>query len=343
MNLQQNVDLQNYNTLRLSALAQYFVEATDESDARDAVLWAEQRNLPVTVLGEGSNVVCRPYIPGLVLLLRTTGVQLITDDGRHIRLRVAAGENWNALVHWSAKQGFHGLENLVAIPGSVGAAPVQNIGAYGVEVAQFIGGIRALDTGTAQIVHLSPEDCAFGYRDSLFKRKDGKHLLIMSVDFVLDRQAKPIADYPSLNAALAGDPATPQRVLDCVKHIRQQRLPDPTQAPNVGSFFKNPTVSWHQGEVMSMRWPDMPQYPAAEGSVKLSAAWLVEQAGWRGRSEAGVGMSDQHALILVNHAARTAQPVLSVADSIVESVDQAFGVRLQMEPVVLGVDSTVAA
>jgi len=338
MQPEQDVQLKSRNTLRLSSRAEYFVAVDNEAALVNALAWAREHGVPITPLGEGSNVVLHDTIPGLVLGLNLAGVRLLSDDGQRVRLRVAAGENWHAFVRWANKQGFYGLENLALIPGSVGGAPVQNIGAYGVEVAEFIEGVRAYQMSTGQLVDMNHAKCRFGYRSSIFKRNEGKDMVIVSVDFVLDRQANARADYPSLAQALLNQPATPQTVLDAVIAIRQERLPNPAIAPNVGSFFKNPSVTWHDAEVISMRWPELPQFPSRDdsGSIKLSAAWMIDQLGWRGKNIDGVQMADGHALILVNQSAESAQAVMNLAKQIMQSVEREFGIALHIEPDILG-------
>ncbi len=338
MPIESRVQLRRMNTLRLGSVAEYFIRVTNEDQLSEALHWAREQGLLVTPLGEGSNVVLQEFIPGLVIHVALNGIELLADDGQHIRLRVAAGENWHALVSWSSKQGFHGLENLALIPGSVGSAPVQNIGAYGSEIAHFIDSVRAYQCSTGQCITISAENCRFGYRNSIFKRAEGKEMVIVSVDFKLDRYAHPVADYPSLIEELKGAPVTPRSVFDAVVAIRQRRLPNPAVAPNVGSFFKNPSVSWHDAEVMSMRWPELPQYSAGTdtGAVKLSAAWMIDRLGWRGKLVDGVKISAQHSLILVNESAQASGPVLALADQIMESVEREFGIALHIEPDVLG-------
>jgi len=333
---ERDVQLRARNFLGLESIADYFARVTTEDELRSTLAWARQHSQPITVLGEGSNVVLRPRIHGLVLIPACNGIRVMADDGQRLRLRVAAGENWHAWVRWSVQQGFYGLENLALIPGSVGAAPVQNIGAYGVEVARSVMSVQAMRTSDGEAVELSAADCVFGYRDSLFKRPEGRGLVITSVDFLLHRSIEPIIAYPSLADRFEGGSVTCRRVYDTVVALRRQRLPDPAVIANVGSFFKNPSVSWHDAEVMSMRWPNMPQYPTGEEKVKLSAAWMIDHLGWRGRQVGGVGVSDQHALVLVNHSARTVAPVLRLAREIEGSVAQEFGVSLQIEPSLVG-------
>ncbi len=336
MHPEPNVSLRSRNTLRLESTAEFFASIASEHELQQALAWSLEKNLPVTPIGEGSNVVCRQQIPGLVLGMGLTGIQLLSDDGTRIRLRVAAGENWHAFVRWASRQGFYGLENLALIPGSVGAAPVQNIGAYGVELADFVDAVHACHRRSAELVEFSREQCQFSYRQSFFKSPQGRDFIITAVDFVLNRVGPLAYEYPALAAALQNQDKTPENILEAVIQIRRQRLPDPSGTPNVGSFFKNPEVSWHDAEVISMRWPKLPQYPAKSGQVKLSAAWMIDQLGWRGKVVNGIAISSEHALILINESADSIDAVLDCAEQILNSVEAEFGVRLAIEPDILG-------
>ena len=332
------MSLRAHNTLAVESQAEYCVRVDSDDTLRQAILWAAEKALPITVLGEGSNVLLHKQLPGLVLLMENCGVDLISDDGRYVTLHVAAGENWHSFVSWCVKSGFYGLENLALIPGTVGAAPVQNIGAYGVEVADWISAVHVRDAITGEARILSREDCQFAYRDSIFKSAEGAHWLIAAVDFRLDRNAEPNIIYPVLRAKIGDTPATPQRVFDAVQAIRKERLPDPSAVPNVGSFFKNPEVDWHQAELMSMRWPDMPQHPTGSGGIKLSAAWMIDHLGWRGKAHEGAAVDDKHALILINAGTRSVRSFLDLAQMIAQDVFTHFSVQLEIEPRILGKD-----
>lgn len=328
--------LRDYNALRVHARAQYFQNITDVPSLSLALEWAATKQMTVNVLGRGSNVLLYPEIQGLTLRMATSGIEVLDDDGRFVTLRVAAGENWHALVAWCTRMGYHGLANLALIPGTVGAAPVQNIGAYGVEVEKFIAGVEVVEKSTGVARRLSHADCGFGYRDSVFKRPAGADFLITAVDFRLDRNAELMADYPSLRDELGGTPISHRHIFDSVIAVRKRRLPDPQRLPNVGSFFKNPSVSWNTAEILSMRWPDLPQYPAPDGRVKLSAGWMIAHLGWRGVEREDVGVHREHALVLVNYGAHSIEPLLALSDEIADAVEKTFEVRLQREPAVIG-------
>ncbi|MEE4204082.1 MAG: UDP-N-acetylmuramate dehydrogenase [Halieaceae bacterium] len=332
----QNQPLARYNALGLHSEAEHFLSISSNEEFVPALAWAAERQLEVNVLGAGSNVLLYPKINGLTLHIATTGIEILDDDGRFITLRVAAGELWHPFVAWCTRMGYHGLANLAWIPGTVGAAPVQNIGAYGVEVEQVICGVQVVERSTGKTRNLSHADCGFGYRDSVFKRPAGKDFLITAVDFRLDRNAELVADYPSLREALGDRPVTQQTIFETVINVRKARLPDPSVTPNVGSFFKNPSVSWNSAEIFSMRWPEMPQFPAENGMIKLAAGWMIAHLGWRGVDRDEVGVHPDHALVLVNRGATNVSHFLSLADEIAESVEATFEIRLEREPMLIG-------
>ena len=328
-------DLSAFNTLGLEATAERLLIINTQADLDDA-LQAARSSGPITVLGGGSNVVLQPSLLGTVLLIQMRERSLRADDGRIATVRAGAGENWHEFVLWCHHQGLHGLANLALIPGSVGAAPIQNIGAYGVEVAERIRAVHVTDRWTGERRQLSRDDCAFSYRDSIFKRPDGAQWVVTAVDFTLDREAPVEASYPSLRARLKDAELTHDAVLAAVISIRRERLPDPVVTPNVGSFFKNPVVSQADADTLALRAAGLPVYPASPGYAKLSAAWLIDQLGWRGIERDGVKVSDDHALVLVGCGATSAAPWCALAADIVSSVKDAFGVHLEWEPQLLG-------
>jgi len=331
------VSIAHLNGLRLPAHAEYFLRVDNEQQLFEGIVWATSRDLPVTVVGEGSNTVAHPFVRGLVIQIATLGLKLLHDDGCKLTVRAAAGENWHVFVSWTIEQGLYGLENLALIPGTVGAAPVQNIGAYGVEVASRIRGLRVCDLTNGEVSNLSPQDCQFAYRDSRFKSTDGKRFIILSVDFMLDRSAESILNYPELARALVDTTPTPSNVFDAVVALRRSKLPDPEILPNVGSFFKNPSVSSEQAQHVGREWPEMPQYPTASDRVKLSAGWMIDQLGWReATGQTGIGIYSQHALVMVNHDCGHTEDVLSLAAAIVASVEAEFAITLEMEPSIIG-------
>lgn len=350
----RDVSIRHLNGLRLAAVAEFFWRVDSLAELEQACAWAREHDQPITVLGAGSNVVAHQFVPGLVIHMATRGIQLVADDGDDVKLRIAAGENWHEFVAWTLAQGLGGLENLALIPGTVGAAPVQNIGAYGVEVGETIRAVNVYDRNTQAYRRLTHDDCAFTYRDSVFKTPQAASWIIVTVEFVLSRHAELAFSYPELNAALQELTPSRARVYEQVVALRSTKLPDPKQIPNVGSFFKNPIVDVYTAQQLAERWPALPQYPlAAEHlphppadstaealnptiGVKLSAAWMIDQLGWRGRTHKGIGVSEKHALVIINTDGDI-DALLTLTSEIRAAVASQFGVELSWEPRLLGV------
>lgn len=347
-NLREHVDVQACNTLALPARARYFLRATTATELAGAIAWARARQLPLLVLGGGSNVVLRGDWPGLVLQIGVEGRYIETDTGNpdSVRVTVGAGENWHVLVQWSLQQQLYGLENLTLIPGTVGAAPIQNIGAYGVELQSRLECVRGFELpaadsapfdANAKLIELSAVQCRLGYRDSIFKHQLRGRFVIVEVVLRLARTFAPVLDYPPLNTLHAPDAALVERT---VRELRQSKLPDPAVLPNVGSFFKNPVVDSAHFAALAKQYADIPSYPAPSG-VKLPAAWLVDRCGWKGRRHGSVGVHDRQALVLVNHAGAAADraaagELLALAAAIQADVLRVFGVQLELEPTIYG-------
>ena len=329
-------DLSALTTLRLPAKATARRDVADLPALRDALAFARAAGLPVIVLGEGSNVVFAGDVEALVLRYTATGRTVLAEDVDTVTLRVAAGEHWHALVARCLEQGYHGLENLALIPGTVGAAPIQNIGAYGVELAAFVEAVHAVRIADGGTLTLSRADCAFGYRDSIFKGALRDAVVITAVDFRLRRTPAPVTDYPSLREALAGRTAAPgpRDVFEAVVALRRARLPDPAVTPNAGSFFKNPVVDTATADRLARQYPAMPQFEAA-GGRKLAAGWLIEQCGLRGAEGEGVAVHPGHALVLVSRGG-DGRALLALARRIQDAVADTFGCRLEIEPRVYG-------
>ena len=328
-----------YNTLALNACATALVHVSSERCLLEAMAWAAAEGLPVVPLGEGSNVVLAGDLAALVVRMETRGIDMLEDNGDSVVLRVAAGEQWHALVEWSIEQGYYGLENLALIPGTVGAAPIQNIGAYGVELATFAQRVHCIDIATGEAQVLAGLDCQFGYRDSIFKGRLRDQLIITALELRLSRVAAVRTDYPVLARALAEqgiDNATARQVFDAVVNIRRSKLPDPAQVPNAGSFFKNPVVTNERARDLRREFSAMPQYPQADGSTKLPAAWLIETCGWKGHRRDGLGIHPEHALVLVNYGANSGEALLTLAAEVAASVQERFGIQLEIEPRIYG-------
>ncbi len=350
MILAQNVPLQTYNSFGIAARAEYLVRVRDEADLQAVLRDARLAHLPRTVLGGGSNVVLTGDVRGLVLRVEVPGMRLWAQTERDIVIEAGAGESWHDLVVWTLAQGWPGLENMALIPGTVGAAPVQNIGAYGVELQDRFHSLDALDLLTGEVFTLDPAQCGFGYRDSVFKHSaggpDGLGLagraVILRVRLALPRRWRPELGYLDLQRkqeahGLAAPSA--QQVFDWVCEIRRAKLPDPQVLGNAGSFFKNPTVSAEQCADIIAREPKVVHYPMPDGSVKLAAGWLIDACGWRGKTMGHAGVYERQALVLVNRGTPerpcTGGEVMTLARAIQTSVYERFGIRLEMEPVVI--------
>jgi UDP-N-acetylmuramate dehydrogenase len=340
MNLQLNAALLPYNTLALQARAQALVTIRHDADLVAALDWARQRKFPVIPMGEGSNVVLANDLDALVLRMQTRGIELLDSSTDKVSLRVAAGERWHGFVQWTLEQGYYGLENLALIPGTVGAAPIQNIGAYGVELQSTVLQVHGMVIADSSAITLDRGACEFGYRDSVFKHALRDKIIITAVDMELALSANVDISYPALGAAFQGAVAapSPRDVFDAVVNIRRSKLPDPAQVPNAGSFFKNPVLSADRAAALVDKYPALPVYPQPEGTVKLPAAWMIDHCGWKGCERDGLGVHPEHALVLVNYGNGNGdgRELLGLAHDIAASVSREFDVELVIEPRVYG-------
>ncbi|SPB15754.1 UDP-N-acetylenolpyruvoylglucosamine reductase [Caballeronia novacaledonica] len=293
-------------------------------------------NLPQLVLGGGSNIVLTRDFEGVALVVCIAGKRVIGEDDDAWLVEAGAGENWHEFVAWTLAEGMPGLENLALIPGTVGAAPIQNIGAYGLEMGERFERLSAVELATGERVDFDRDACAFGYRDSFFKREGRGRFMITSVVFRLPKAWTPRADYADVARALEGA-AKPdaQAIFDAVVAVRRAKLPDWTVLGNAGSFFKNPVVSATAFETLQQREPGVVSYRQADGQVKLAAGWLIDQCGWKGRGIGGAAVHDRQALVLVNRGGATGAQVLELAEAIKRDVLARFDVELEMEPVTL--------
>ncbi|WP_137886932.1 UDP-N-acetylmuramate dehydrogenase [Pseudomonas sp. 2FE] len=337
LQLQEWVSLRAFNTFGVDVRAQLFADAHDEQDVRAALLAAAQRELPLLVIGGGSNLLLTRDVEALVLRMASRGIRILGEDGQRVIVEAEAGEPWHPFVLWSLQQGLAGLENLSLIPGTVGAAPMQNIGAYGVELKDVFVGLTALDRQTGELREFSLLECAFAYRDSLFKREAGRWL-ILRVRFALSRASELHLDYGPVRQRLAeqgiGAP-TATDVSQAICAIRSEKLPDPAELGNAGSFFKNPLVAPELAERLRAEQAGLVAFPQADGQVKLAAGWLIERAGWKGFREGDAGVHRLQALVLVNYGGATGQQLLGLAQRIQADVLARYGVSLEIEPNVL--------
>lgn len=328
-----DVSMQGLNTLRLPARAAWFVRVTDVDSLQAALDWADERGLPVLVLGGGSNVILAGDFDGLVIRVGITGRCWSAANGDTAELEVGAGENWHETVMYTVKAGYRGLENLALIPGTVGAAPIQNIGAYGVELSTTLLDVEVWDRDAGEVRRLSAEACEFDYRDSVFKRHPERYV-ILRIRLRLSRTAPLNLGYRDLQDYFADEDVTDltaEDVASAVIKVRCQKLPDPDFLPNVGSFFKNPVVPLSQYESLKARFPELVAYVGAD-SAKLAAGWLIDTCGWKGYRESHVGVHNRQALVLVHHGNGQGAELLSLAARIRDDVRDRFGVALEVEP-----------
>ncbi|PRA44599.1 MULTISPECIES: UDP-N-acetylmuramate dehydrogenase [Pseudomonas] len=332
--VQSQVSLKPFNSFGVDVRAQLFAQAESDADVREALTYAREHEMPLLVVGGGSNLLLTADIGALVLRMATRGIRQLSDDGQHVVIEAEAGETWHPFVQWTLAQGLSGLENLSLIPGTVGAAPMQNIGAYGVEIKDVFAGLTALDRQTGELRDFSLEDCNFAYRDSLFKQQAGRWV-ILRVRFVLDRVARLHLDYGPVRQRLTEqgiDQPTASDVSQAICSIRSEKLPDPAVLGNAGSFFKNPLVSAALAAQIRLAHPGLIGYPQADGQVKLAAGWLIEQAGWKGFREGDAGVHRLQSLVLVNYGKASGLELLSLAQRIQKDIAERFNVELEMEP-----------
>lgn len=330
--VQPDVDLSRRNTLGIPSRAQWFARVTDAAELPDLVRWAKARSLPVRALGGGSNLLLDQTVSGLVLDLALTGRRYLDTDPGDLELwRFAAGENWHDVVQFTVARGLSGLENLALIPGSVGAAPIQNIGAYGVELSDTLVRVEAFDTETENWVRLSAAECRFGYRDSLFKQRENRYL-VTAVELSLSTAFTPRLDYGPLQSLRDRPNLTPEQVMYTVIEVRRSKLPDTERLPNAGSFFKNPIVSDGDYQTLKRQWPELVAFPSGR-DWKLAAGWMIDRCGLKGRSnEAGVGCYERQALVLVNPRRAGFTDVAAWQRRVQHTVRERFGVALEIEP-----------
>ena len=334
---QHDYPLAPHTTFGLPARAAHYIELTDSGDLPEICRLPEFDAATVCWLGGGSNILFMQDFPSLVVRMATRGIRELERTPDSVLLEAQAGENWHGFVQSSLHMGLGGLENLSLIPGTVGASPVQNIGAYGVEVKDRIHSVRCFDVQTQEWRELSNAECRFAYRDSIFKHEGRQRYVITSVVFRLDTQFVPNVKYGDLAQVLAEQcgscTPTAQDVAQAVCAIRRSKLPDPAVLGNVGSFYKNPLVDAAHAQMLLAQYPQMPHYPQPDGRVKLAAGWLIDQCGLKGKTIGGAAVHDKQALVLVNKNHATAADVRALSDEICRIVAQRFAVDLQPEPV----------
>ncbi|WP_333831164.1 UDP-N-acetylmuramate dehydrogenase [Acinetobacter schindleri] len=331
MQIQTQVQLKPFNTLSLDAVASHYCKIQSIDDLTQALDFAKQQQLNILILSGGSNMLLPEQIHALVLHMDIQGIELLDADDQVQRLRVGAGQSWHDFVVWTTQQGFYGLQNLALIPGLVGASPVQNIGAYGVEVGEFIESVEVYDRENHSFSSIKAADCDFAYRHSIFKDHPGRYI-ITHVIFRLLKQPELKLNYGDLKTAV-GEEQTPENLERQVIQIRQSKLPDPKEYPNVGSFFKNPVVDLQFFDQIAQQFPNLPHYPQPNNQVKMAAGWLIDQSGWKGKQLGSVGMFHKQALVLVNYANASLKDVRATYQAVQADVQEKFGVLLEPEPV----------
>lgn len=332
MKLIENQNLKEYNTFGMEVYAKHFVQLESAEELPAAVAEYLQQ-WPYYILGGGSNTLFTNDFDGTIVHPAFHGIEVMEENGDNVLLRVAAGEPWDNLIQYCIKRQYFGLENLTAIPGLVGSAPVQNIGAYGVEVKDTVYKVQGYILSTRNPFELYKEDCQFGYRNSIFKQTLKNDCIISYVWFQLSKKQHFTLSYQGLAKALQERelPMTLRNVSDCVRKIRDSKLPDPKVVGNGGSFFKNPVVSAEKYVDLQAKYPDLVAYDAPDGGKKLSAGQLIEKAGWKGKRVGNAGTWKDQALVLVNYGGATPDEVLHVADSIIHDVNSLFNIKLEME------------
>lgn len=334
--MQSNVNLKPFNTMGVEATAEYFTLVEDVTDLKNALLFAQQNGLKPFILGEGANLlIATSHLNRVVMKMGIRGYEIVGENESSTFVEVGAGENWHETVRKTVTQGLSGLENLALIPSSVGATVVQNIGAYGSEVSQFVKEVLVYDPAADEIFTLKNTECDFSYRHSLFKTDKAKDWIVLSVTFALPKVWVPNLSYKELAKRFEGVNPTAFEIFNAVVDIRSSRLPDPKDLGSAGSFFKNPLVTHDVYLDLLERFPSIVHYPMGNNMEKLAAGWLIDQAGLKGAREGDAGTYDKQALVLVNHGKATGWQLWQYSQKIEKAVFDKFGMHLEPEPVIL--------
>lgn len=330
----EDICLKPFTTLGVKVRAKKLITISSIEVLKDLKLQGKLDNEQVMVLGEGSNVLFSKHFEGLILLNQIRGHEVIAETEEIVLLKIKGGENWSQLVDYCVSKNWGGIENLSLIPGTAGAAPVQNIGAYGVELQDVFDSLDAFDLKTGELVKFDKESCEFGYRNSIFKTKFPGRYFIADITLKLVKKPFPNLEYAPLKAEFNGrklENISIFEVSEAVKKIRRSKLPDPAKIGNAGSFFKNPIVPGDKMKELKNQFPEIPVYSASDGNFKLAAGWLIEQCGWKGKRIGDAGVHEKQALVLVNYGNATGEEILQLAEQISESVFEKFGVELEKE------------
>lgn len=334
LTIQSNVSLKSYNTFGIDVTTRYLVEVDNDEDIQTLLQLPDIQSLPKLILGGGSNLLLTQDFNGLVIKINIKGVETVKEDQDHVWLRVGAGENWHEFVMYCVERGLGGIENLSLIPGTVGAAPMQNIGAYGVEIKDTFDRLEAVDISTGIKRIFTNADCRFGYRDSVFKNEVKGQYIISNVQFRLDKNPVFHVSYGDIQKTLEQmgvKELTIKAISEAVIKIRRSKLPDPAEIGNAGSFFKNPEIPASQYEALKSEYPDIPGYIINEEVVKVPAGWLIEQCGWKGKRTGNIGVHTRQALVLVNYGGGKGLEIKQLSEKIQASVEERFGICLHTE------------
>ncbi|MEI7586484.1 UDP-N-acetylmuramate dehydrogenase [Runella sp.] len=334
LTIQSNVSLKSYNTFGIDVSTRYLVEVDNDQDIQTLFQLPDIQSLPKLILGGGSNLLLTQDFNGLVIKINIKGIETVKEDQNHVWLRVGAGENWHEFVMYCVERGLGGIENLSLIPGTVGAAPMQNIGAYGVEIKDTFDRLEAVDISTGIKRVFTNADCRFGYRDSVFKNEVKGQYIISNVQFRLDKNPVLHLSYGDIQKTLeqmSVKELTIKAISEAVIKIRRSKLPDPAKIGNAGSFFKNPEIPASQYEILKSEYPDIPGYVINEEIVKVPAGWLIEQCGWKGKRFGTIGVHTRQALVLVNYSGGKGLEIKQLSEKIQASVEERFGIYLHTE------------
>lgn len=334
MVVHQNVSLLPYNTFKIDVNAQYLMRVESLDELEDIYLSSQYKGLPKLVIGSGSNILFTGNQRKAIIQMGIEGIEQIKENQQHIWIKVGAGVLWHQFVMWCVQNNYGGVENLSLIPGTVGAAPMQNIGAYGVELKDVFESLQAFDIKSGELVTFLKTDCKFDYRNSVFKGELKEQYVIISVTFKLDKKPRLSVDYGAIKETLSEMGVTElniKAVSKAIIHIRQTKLPDPVMIGNAGSFFKNPIIEKQHFEALQEVFPKIPHFPVSEDEVKIPAGWLIENAGWKGKKVGAVGVHEKQALVLVNYGGGKGAEVLKLSKMIQKSIQMNYGIALQTE------------
>lgn len=326
-------NLKEFNTLGINAKAKYCTQIENEEDLN--ILFKEGKFKEKTlIVGEASNILFKSDFDGIVLMINTKGIEIFSETKNEIILEVKSGENWNNLVDYTVKNKYWGIENLSMIPGNVGAAPIQNIGAYGTELKDVFVSLDAFDTQTGQITTFNKEECKFDYRDSIFKSEHKGRYIVLSIKIKLSKTPKPNISYKALKDYFrenAEKPLSIENIQEAVNKVRSSKLPDPKEIKNSGSFFKNPIIDNAKARELKRKYPDIPLYNVGNNSTKVAAGWLIEKAGWKGKRFGDAGVHKNQALVLVNYGNASGEEILLLSQKIATDIYEKFGIKLERE------------